>query len=219
MSDPLFRKCLLITKKINADTIPEMYTAYNTLMKTMKAYVHNNSNLNRSREYSKAAISALNSGKIDNSKVRQNLGYLSDVDSVLDNRTRYLTDLLEDIRYRFQAESRKIENKNSEYIQNIKNSDIPANQMLESLVGLGKSIQQVQNDKITGYQKEIEVYIKNAENRIVDKAFNAYNSIMKLDSTTFSAIRSREWTSIPNEFFRTPGAFVNTDYTSGKGDS
>lgn len=89
--------------------------------------------------------------------------------------------------------------------------------MLENLVGLGKNIQRVQNEKIPGYQKQIEVYIRNAENKIVDRAFNAYNAIMKLDPGTFPAIRAREWTNIPNEFFRTPGAFVNNDYTSSKG--
>jgi hypothetical protein len=210
--DPIYKKCLKIIEVINTQAIPTMQQSYSSFMKQIEQDIKNNGNLNQSRQFAVAAKEAYDGGLIDNKNVQKYLGFLIDTGSKLDNRSRYLTDLLESIKNRFIIQNKELSQKNHTYLNNMINSDIPAEELLVKLQTLGKDIQKVINEDIPAYQKEIVAYIKDAENKIVDDAFAYYNKIQKLDRGTLPAIRSREWTYLPNELFRTPGAFVNTSY-------
>lgn len=210
--EPIFKKCLAAMTQINEQTIPMMSQSYNQLMKNMQNTIQSNQNLNQSRQYAKAAIEASNSGLIDNRNVLKYLEYLKATDEKLNNRSRYLTDLLEDIKNRFLKISKKISNKNLQYLNEMKNGNTSAQELLVQIVKLGKESTNVINEIIPSYEREIVNYIKKTENEIVDDAFKYYNEIIKLDSGTFPAIKVRQWTYLEDRLFRTSGAFVNRDY-------
>jgi len=211
--DPIFKKCLIAIEKINTDLLPKMKQSYGSMMKNMQLEIQENQGLNQSRQFAKAAIEAENSGQIDNKNIKKYLSCLRDVDDTLDKRSRFLTDLLEDIKNRFINRSKNISRQNLEYLNEMKNGNTNAQELLQLIVTLGKDVQKAINEEIPAYQQELKSYIKNAENEIVDGAYKAYNEIQKLDSGTLPAIRAREWTYLPDSLFRTSGAFVNTDYT------
>lgn len=211
--DPIFKKCLIAIEKINTDLLPKMKQSYGSMMKNMQLEIQGNQGLNQSRQFAKAAIEAENSGLIDNKNIKMYLSLLRDVDTKLDNSSLYLTDLLEDIKNRFINRSKNISEKNLEYLNEMKNGNTNAQELLQLVVTLGKDVQKVINEEMPAYQQELKSYIKDIENKIVDSAHKAYNEIQKLDSGTLPAIRVREWTYLPGSFFRKSGAFVHTDYT------
>jgi|GEM_PF-1325121 hypothetical protein len=210
--DPIFKKCLLALTKINEELIPTMNQAYSQMMQIEQTSIQNNQNLNQSRQFAQSAIEAQNSGLIDNAIVKRNIQFLADIDGKLNSESRYLTDLLESIKNRFISKSKNIAHTNMDYLNKMKTSNINAQELLNMIVKLAKEIQSVINDEIPGYKQELNNYIKKSERNIVDDAFRYYNEIQKQDSGTLPAIKNREWTHLPNELFRTPGAFVNTSY-------
>jgi 23S rRNA pseudoU1915 N3-methylase RlmH len=210
--DPIFKRCLQAITKINEDLIPTMNHSYNSLMRNMQTTIQNNQSLNQSRQFAKAAKEAQDSNKLENKNIRHYVSCLIETDGKLDVESRYLTDLLNNIKSNFLRRSKMIANKNMEFLQEMKNGNTPAEELLLLIIALGKDVQKVVNEEIHSYQKEIESYIKKAENKIVDDAYMYYNKIIKLDSGTLPAIKTREWTYLPDELFRTGGAYVNTSY-------
>lgn len=210
--DPIFKKCLVAITHINEQLLPEMGHSYNKFADDAKTTIINNQCLNESRKFSKAAIEAINSGLVDNTNIRRNLEYLREIDYKLDDRSRYLTDLISDIKSRFTARSKEIASKNLYYLNEMKTGNTPAQELLIMIATLGKDIQKVVREEIPNYQKELQAYIKKAENLICDSAYKAYNEIIKLDSGTLPAMRVREWTYLPDALFRTSGAFVHDDF-------
>lgn len=209
---PIYKKCLIAIEKINEQVLPAMGQSYKQFISDAKVVVMTNQCLNESRKFSKAAIEALNTNDIDNRNVKNYLERLQDIDVKINQKSRYLNDLLNGIRTKFVNRSKSLAQKNYAYLNEMKTGNTPAEELLQKIVALGKEIQKVTNEEIPGYKRELDAYMKKAENDICNDAYNYYNKIVKLDKGTFPAIRTREWTHLPDEFLRTSGAFVNTDY-------
>lgn len=210
--DPIFRKCLLAITKINEDLLPEMGYKYNQFSEDIKNEILNHHCLNRSRQYTKAAIEAKNSSLIDNNHVKISLNSLADLDRSLDRRSKDIHSRLNDVKSRFIKRSKEISKKNNQYLHLMKDGDVPAQDLLKSIVALGKDTQKVINEEIPFYKKEIMSFLKKIEEEICDDAYRHYTKIIKLDSGTFPTLKTREWTYLPDELFSRRGAFVNTDY-------
>ena len=159
-----------------------------------------------------AALEAKNSGLIDNRPTKKYLELLNDIDQKLDNRSRYLNDLMMEIKSKFTKRSKNIVQKNHNYLIEMKTGETPAEELLLEIITLGKDVQKVINEEIPAYKKELEAYMKKTENMICADAYRYYNKIMKLDSGTLPSLKVREWTHLQYELFRTSGAFVHQSY-------
>jgi hypothetical protein len=209
---PIYKQCERIISIINETALPLMKETYKKNIKEIESNIINNENLNRVRQYSVAAKVALNSNQIDNKYVRRYLNELIEIGKKLDKHSRELHDKLVELKSNYIKKNKKLSRLNNDYVYNMYNSDIPAEELLNKLKQLGKDIKNIINDELPNYKKEIDSFIKKIEDNIVDNAFANYNNIQKLDSGTLQDIRTREWTYLPNELFRTPGAFINNNY-------
>ena len=210
--EPIFKKCLGALTMIHEQALPAIGESYKRFNYDAKKLILENQCLNESRKFTKAAIEAQNSGMIENGTVKGALAELAAIDEKLDNRSRYLNDLLGSIKDKFTKRSKSIMQKNHHYLNEMKNGDIPAEELLVMIVTLGKDIQKVMNEEVPAYMQELSSFIDDAESRICDDAYRHYNKVMKLDKGTFPAVRFKEWTYLPDSFLRTSGAFVNDSY-------
>ena len=212
---PGYRECLKIAEDINRNAIPELNQLFKTFIKDVENDTLDRENLNTCRMYTLAAKESLNSGKIDNSKVRTDLSRLDALNKTLSYRSDSLGDLCNEINQRYVRERKRIESDNLQYLGNIKESSIPAEELKESLTTLHKKINKLAHDGINEYIDEIESNIKETESKIVDDVMFHYRNIIKQDPETFGRMTRVEWTK--TEFwgvFRS-GAFERSDYTLG----
>lgn len=213
---PKYRDCLRVVEQINKNTIPELDQLYKSFAKQVKNYILGRDNLNTCRMYTLAAKESLSSGKIDNKHVRKNLEVLRDLNKTLSFKSDSLDSLCRDINKRYVSERKKIEAKNVEYLQNIKGGVVPAEEMVDMLIGLGNRINKLSYEGLSEYLAEIKSHVKQTESKIVDNAFNAYRAINKLDSDTFGRMVKTDWTKTEFlGFFRSGAYEQGSDYMSG----
>jgi len=209
--EPIYRKCLLAAKQINEKSIPELYDAYRYLMEGLKNKAENLEEMNRARQITQSAKKAETQSDIDNKHVYRYVSELSGYDYKITQASRFLTDEIYKISRDFRQRAHTMERKNLAILQQIKNSEIPAKELLESLVQLGKEIVRVQNEVLAEYKQTIDSYLTKTVNNIVPDVEDYYEKINKLDSGTLPRLITKEWTYVPSEIFRTSGAFMYED--------
>lgn len=212
MVEPIFKKCLKAITQINEQLLPAMNQSYNNFATSTQRSILGNECMNRSRMYTKSALEAQDSGQIDNAQVRNALMVLARVDEKLNSRTRFLNDLLSEIKRKYSDRSRRIAQLNNDYLNEMKNGNTPAEELLSQIVRLGKDIQKIIKEEIPGYEKEVTLFMKKAEGMICDEAERTYNKIVQFDRGTMPHKSVREWTYIPDAFLRTSGAFTGGSY-------
>jgi len=210
--EPIYKKCLMAATQINEQLLPAMGQEYKQFSRNTQDMVLGHDSLNESRKFSKAAIEVMNTSQSDNKNIRTYLFRLEAIDKKLDMQSRKLHDLLSSIKDKFANRSKKIAQLNHEYLIEIKDGNTPARELLISIAKLGKDVQKVINEEIPGYKKEVDFFMKKTANDICDEAHSVYNKIQKLDEGTLPHMRTREWTTLPDAYFRTSGAFVNGGY-------
>ena len=212
---PQYRNCLKVTKLINEKALPALDQAYIGFAKNVKHYVMGRQELHTCRMYTKGAKKSLESGKIDNKNVRKYLEVLRTNNNRLSLRSDALDTLCIDIKSRYKAERKKIQQKNNEHLQNVISGKIPANELLDMLKGLGNRINKLNQEGLQEYQKEVESNVKKTEKDIIDPVMHAYREIVKLDAETFNDLKKEDWTNTDYAGFFRMGAFETQDYTRG----
>lgn len=211
--EPIFKKCLLAITKINEELLPKYGEVYNQFTKKAASFISEHEELNETRRQTKSAVQTLKEAcKIENIHVKNSLENLSSLDKTIDDRSRYLNDLLTDIKRKHIKKSKDFAQKNHTFLVEMKEGRTPAQELLVQIVNLGKDIQKSLANDMINYQKEIESFIKKAINMVCYDAKREYDNIMKLDSGTFVSVRIKPWVDIPDAFLRTSGAFVHDNY-------
>jgi len=210
--DPIFRKCLKAIEHINNNSLPTMGTAYKNYLESSKNRVENSDCLNETKAYAVAADKSLDSGYIDNSNVKALLSELAGLDRRLQLKSKDLHELFAHNESRYKNVAKKMARQNKHFLYEMKNGTTPAQELLQEIVQLGKSIQQITNEEIPNYKREIENFLKKTENSFCESASRLHDKIIKMDPGTLPRIQPQEWFYLQHGLFERKGAFELDSY-------
>lgn len=212
MSKHIYEKCFKAISKINKDSFPAMALSYKQYIKKAEPMVIHHDNLNKARSITKAAIAELDAGyksqKHANKNVVTYLEKLHDFDKNLHKESKKVNEVIGRNQETFLKKSKELVLKNKELLKAVKIGNIPAEELLIEIVKLGKRIQQVTNEDIPSYKKELETLIKKIENNNCDEIRSYHKKTIKLDKETFQNIKHIQWTIIPDELLKPNSKFL-----------
>jgi hypothetical protein len=218
MSNHIYEKCYKAILKINKETFQTMAVSYKNYVKKSEHIVVNHENLNKASSITRAAIKELEDGyktkKHSNKNVIVYLERLSTLNSSLGKYGTKLIQLLSSNQNDFLQRTKKLVLRNQELMENIKKGDIPADELLIQIIQLGKDVQNITNNIIPSYKKNIELMLKKIDNIHSDEIFMLKKKILKLDRETFQKVKFKYWITIPNEFLKPNSKFLNSLETS-----
>jgi hypothetical protein len=167
MVEPIYNKCFKVAIKINEEVMPEMLRSFEIF------YSKSNELLNDSY-----INSAINKAGISTESKNRNVTRLlsaavSEANNLKNLRNKAFLEL-SDMRSGFLSEAKVLSTKNLNYVSEIKEGNVPAEDLLIQLVSLGKDIQSVLSQDIQNYKTKIQSIFS-----YMTESANNVNSLIK----------------------------------------